>query len=199
LHRCAQYSSVVPEYSTMFEPSTQALSIWMYSLTSGLQTCDARLIVRPLLMEVSVVGSAQITFMPALEALIPPVEHEPEIPPTQAKLEQESKLSPTSYSVPSGQVHVPPHAPTPGERKYTLEVALQTALMPWLEEPSPLLEHTPGSPPTQAKLAQESRLSPTSYCVPSGQVQVPPHAPTSDAAKYRLGLGDRPACSEEKE
>ena len=42
-----------------------------------------------------------------------------------ARLPQKSLLSPTWYSVPSGQVHVPPHPPTPS----TL-VSLTFALQP---------------------------------------------------------------------
>jgi hypothetical protein len=51
---------------------------------------------------------AQITFMLALAAEMSPSPQAPAVPPTHASVAQLSKLSPTSYCWPSGQVQMPP-------------------------------------------------------------------------------------------
>ena len=61
-------------------------------------------------------GCPHVTALPLFSGKMPPSEHGPATPPSHARLPQASLLSPTSYGVPSGQMHSPPHAPPPAQK-----------------------------------------------------------------------------------
>jgi hypothetical protein len=61
---------------------------------------------------------AHTTFLCQFSAAIPVALHEPDVPPTHAKVWQPLPTSPTSYSLPFGHVHMPPACPTPDASSY---------------------------------------------------------------------------------